>query len=307
MAIQPPILRGGDTIGIVTLGSPLDATIIDERIRTLEDMGFNVIVGKYAYSYDGIVAASAEQRAEDFMEMIYNPKVKMILPTRGGTGVRDILPYLDYQAINKNPKIISGYSDITILLNILSQFSNLITFQSLLLIDFNSNTPAYSFNQFFAATSTVTRTRAIQNPPGIQLKSLIPGHVRGPIVGGNLTSFVGSLGTPYEINTSGKIIVIEETHEPTNTIYRYLTQLIMAGKFQDCRGIIMGQCTNCSISYGTSYDDLINGLLFPLGKPLMTNLSTAHSYYKAAVPIGAVADLDTYNNTLTVLEPTVKV
>ncbi|MBP1960997.1 S66 peptidase family protein [Paenibacillus aceris] len=307
MAIQPPILKGGDTIGIVTLGSPLDATIIDERIRTLEDMGFNVTVGKYAYSYDGIVAASAQQRAEDFMTMIYNPTVKMILPTRGGTGVRDILPYLDYQAINRNPKIVSGYSDITILLNILNQFSNLITFQSLLLIDFNANTPAYSFNQFFAATSTVTRTRAIQNPPGIQLKSLIPGHVRGPIVGGNLTSFVGSLGTPYEINTSGKIIVIEETHEPSNTIYRYLTQLIMAGKFRDCQGIVMGQCTNCSISYGTSYDDLINGLLYPLGKPLMTNLNTAHGYYKAAVPIGAVADLDTYNNTFTVLEPTVKV
>lgn len=68
----------------------------------------------------------------------------------------------------------------------------------------------------------------------------------------------------------------------------------------------MGQCTNCTTSYGTSYEDLIEGVLVPLGKPLMTNLATAHGHYKAAIPIGAVADLDTYHNTLTVIESTVQ-
>ena len=62
MAIRPPILQRGDTIGIVTLGSPLDANIIDERIQTIENMGFKVVVGKYAYAYGGIVAATAQQR-----------------------------------------------------------------------------------------------------------------------------------------------------------------------------------------------------------------------------------------------------
>lgn len=306
MAIRPPILQSGDTIGIVTLGSPLDASTIDARIQTLENMGFQVIVGKYAYSYDGIVASTAQHRAEDLMNMFVNRNVKMILPTRGGTGVKDILPYLDYRIINNSPKIVTGYSDITILLNVLYQFANLITFQSLLLIDFSASTPAYNFDQFYAATSTLLSRRVIQNPPGMQFNSLVKGNVRGPIVGGNLTSFVGTLGTPFEVNTTGKIIVIEETHEPTNTIYRYLTQLIMAGKFRDCAGIVMGQCTNCSVSYFTTYNDLITGLIVPLGKPLMTNFSTAHGYYKSAIPIGAMVELDTYNNRLTVLEPTVK-
>lgn len=305
MAIRPPILQAGDTIGIVTLGSPLDASTIDARIQTLENMGFNVVVGKYVYAYGGIVASTAQQRASDLMDMFVNPTVKMILPTRGGTGVKDILPYLDYKIINSHPKIVTGYSDITILLNILYQFANLITFQSLLLIDFSPNTPAYNFDQFYATTSTLMSPRVIQNPPGTLLTSLVEGNVRGLIVGGNLTSFVGTLGTPFEINTAGKIVVIEETHEPTNAVYRYLTQLIMAGKFRDCIGIVMGQCTNCPISYNTSYDDLIEGLMVPLGKPLMTNLSTAHGYYKAAIPIGAMAQLDTYNHTFTVLEPTV--
>ncbi|WNR46750.1 S66 peptidase family protein [Paenibacillus roseipurpureus] len=303
--IRPPRLQSGDTIGIVTLGSPLDANTIDARIQTLEDMGFQVIVGKYTYAYGGIVATTAQQRADDLMSMFLNPNVKMILPTRGGTGVKDILPYLDYPIIQSNPKIVTGYSDITILLNILYQFANLIAFQSLLLIDFSPNTPAYNYDQFYAATSTHISPRVIQNPQGMPLNSLVKGNVSGRIVGGNLTSFVGTLGTPFEVDTKGKIIVLEETHEPTNTIYRYLTQLIMAGKFRDCVGIVMGQCTDCSTSYFTTYNDLIAGLIVPLGKPLLTNLSTAHSYYKAAIPIGALINLNTYTSTLTVLEPTV--
>jgi muramoyltetrapeptide carboxypeptidase len=305
MAIKPPLLQIGDTIGIVTIGSPLDANMINARVRTLTDMGFNVVLGRYVYSYEGIVAAPAQQRAEDLMNMFTNPRVKMILPTRGGTGVQTILPYLDYGVIRENPKIVSGYSDITILLNILYQFSNLITFHSLMLIDFRPDTPAYNFNQFFTATSTLTSPRVIQNPPGFPLTSLVSGNVTGPIIGGNLTSLVNSLGTPYEMNTEGKILFLEDVNSPTTMIYRYLNQLLMAGKFDNCLGIIMGECTNCPISYGTSYEDLINDLLVPLGKPLMTNLATAHGYYKAAIPIGATVNLNTINNTLTVLEPTV--
>ena len=79
-----------------------------------------------------------------------------------------------------------------------------------------------------------------------------------------MTSLVNAIGTPYEINTQGKILFLEETHSPTTMIFRYLTQLLMSGKFQNCLGIIIGECTNCLVSYGTTYEDLINDLLVPL-------------------------------------------
>jgi len=139
------------------------------------------------------------------------------------------------------------------------------------------------------------------------LISRIPGNVTGPIVGGNLTSFVDNLGTPFEVDTRGKIILIEEVHEPINTVYRYINHLILAGKFRDCAGIIMGECTSCTIAYGKSYEDLINEVIVPLNKPLMTNLASGHGRYKMAIPIGAQANLNTYNNTLTILEPTVSI
>jgi len=305
MASRPPILRAGDTIGIVTLGSPPDAATIDTGIQTLQSMGFNVLVGEYAYSSAGIVAASPLERATDLMNMFENPDVKAIIPTRGGTGVSDIIPYLDYDVIRTNPKIITGYSDITILLNVLYEFSDLITFHSLLLLNFRPDTPAYNYNQFFTATSTITAPRPLENPPGMPLISRVPGNVTGTIVGGNLASFVDSLGTPFEIDTRGRILFIEETHEAASRVYRMIAHLIHAGKFRDCIGIIMGECAGCYANYGKTYEDIINEVIVPLGKPLMTNLASGHGYYKMAIPIGAVTNLNTYNNTLTVLEPTV--
>ncbi|WP_195604077.1 S66 peptidase family protein [Clostridium tyrobutyricum] len=307
MAVKPQILRTGDTIGIVTLGSPLSADVINAGIQILKDMGFNVVLGKYVYSYGGYVASTEQQRASDLMEMFKNPDVKAIIPTRGGVGVAGIIPYLDYPVIARNPKIITGYSDITILLNVLYIWANLITFHSLLLIDFRSNTPAYNMNQFFAATSTIISPRRLENPPGMPLISRVSGNVTGPIVGGNLTSFVDNLGTTFEIDTRGKILLIEEVHEPINTVYRYINHLILAGKLRDCAGIIMGECTNCEPAYGKSYEDLINEVIVPLNKPLMTNLASGHGTYKMTIPIGAQANLNTYNNTLTILEPTVRI
>lgn len=303
--IKPPILQEGDTIGIVSLGSPLDRNIINERIRTIENMGFKVVVGKHVYDQNGFLAGTDQERAADLMAMFENTDVKMILPTRGGVGVAGILPFLDDETILRNPKIITGYSDMTILLNVLYDYTGLITFHSLMLINFKLETPAYNFDQFFTATSTLVAPRQIENPPGFPLVSKVEGNVTGPIVGGNLTSFVDSLGTPFEISTKGRILFLEETNEPINKVYRYMNHLKLAGKLEDCLGIIMGQCTGCETAYGISYEALINEFLIPLDKPLMTNLATGHGTYKAAIPIGATVNLNTVNNTLTVLEPTV--
>ena len=305
MATRPPQLRSGDTVGIVTLGSPLAANRINERITFLQGMGFNVVVGDHAYSTEWIPVSYPREMASDLMKMFLNKDVKWILPTRGGVGVASILPFLDFSIIAQNRKIISGYSDITVLMNVLYEYANLITFQSLLLIDFKPGTPVYNFNQFFSATSTLTAPWEIKNPPGMVLESLVPGNVTGPIIGGNLTSYVDTLGTPYEINTENKILVLEETHEPINKVYRLLSHLLLAKKFDDCIGIVIGECTSCVPAYGKTFQDVINDFLVPLGKPLMTNLATAHGIYKATIPIGATVNLNTFNSTLTVMEPVV--
>ncbi|WP_338449275.1 LD-carboxypeptidase [Niallia oryzisoli] len=305
MATRPPVLQRGDTVGIVTLASPYPSEYINKAVANLKKSGFNVVLGKHVYSQNGIVAGTDEQRASDLMDMFVDKRVKMIMSTRGGTGSLGVLPHLDYNIIARNPKIVSGYSDISIVLNVLNQFTGLITFIGLMLEDFVPTTPAYNFTSFYTAVSTFQSPRQILNPPNIPLRSLVSGNVTGRIVGGNLTSIVDSLGTPYEIDTRGKILLLEEQREPSTTIYRYLNHLKIAGKFRDCVGIIMGECTDCIEAYGKSWDDVINDLLIPLGKPLIKNLTTSHGVYKATIPIGANVNLDSRNGKITVLEPAV--
>ncbi|MFC5701666.1 LD-carboxypeptidase [Cohnella faecalis] len=306
MATKPLALQRGDVIGIVTLGSPLEAAVIDARIDVLRRTGLGVVLGRHVYDATGFLAGPAAGRAEDLMTMFADPRVKMILPTRGGVGVEGILPYLDFAYIANHPKIVSGYSDITALLNALYQQADLISLHSLLLIDFKSETPAYNFEQFFTATSSIEAPRPILNPPGKPMTGKVPGIATGPIVGGNLTSFVGMLGTPFEIDTRGKIVLIEETHEPVNTVYRYLEQLRLAGKLNDCSGILIGECTGCVEAYGVTYEELIDNYLVPLGKPLISNLASGHGVYKAAIPIGANAVMDGAEGTIALLEPAVR-
>ncbi|PTX58473.1 muramoyltetrapeptide carboxypeptidase [Melghirimyces profundicolus] len=305
MAIKPPMLRPGDTIGIVTPGSPEEADVINDRIDTLRGMGFNVVLGQYVYAENGFLAGTDQQRAFDLMSMFENEQVNMIMPTRGGVGVAGILPYLDYNLIRRNPKIVTGYSDITVLLNVLYQLSNLVTFHGLMLVNFHQEEPAYNFEQYFEAVTQVNPFRRIENPPDKPQISRVPGNVTGPVVGGNLTPFVGTLGTPFDIDTRGKILLLEEVNEPMTRVYRYLNHLKLAGKFDDCIGIILGECTDCIPSFGVTYEDLINDFLVPLGKPLMTNVATAHGEYKTTIPIGVNVNLNTFENTLTVVEPAV--
>ncbi|WP_123041970.1 S66 peptidase family protein [Cohnella candidum] len=306
MAVRGPALQQGDTIGVVTLGSPLARDIIDERVRYLQAMGFQVAIGRHVYDQNGYLAGSDTDRATDLMGMFADPRVKMILPVRGGVGVEGILPYLDYAMIASNPKLLSGYSDITVLLNALYQFSGLVALHSLMLIDFRPETPAYNFGQFFTAASSAAVPRAISNPPGMPLAGKVPGQAEGPVVGGNVTSLVGSLGTPFELDTSGAILLLEETHEPINRVYRSLEQLKLAGKFEDCAGILVGQCTHCPDAYGKSYENLIDEFLVPLGKPLVSELASGHGVYKAAIPIGSRLRIDGGTGELELLEPAVR-
>lgn len=306
MAIKPAALQRGDTVGVVSLGSPLSRDTIDARVAYLRLMGLQVELGRHVYADEGYLAGPAAQRAEDLMAMFADARVKLILPVRGGVGVEGILPFLDFDYIRAHPKIVTGYSDITALLNALTQFADLTTLHSLLLIDFRPDTPTYNFEQFFAATSSPAAPRPLRNPPGLPLVAKVPGVVTGPLAGGNLTSLTGTLGTPYEIDTSGKILLLEETHEPVNTVYRYVEQLRLAGKLADCAGILMGECTGCPDAYGQSYEDLIDNYLVPLGKPLLSGFASGHGVFKAAVPIGAVATMNVEERTIVLEEAAVR-
>ena len=126
-------------------------------------------------------------------------------------------------------------------------------------------------------------------------KPLTPGVARGPIVGGNLAVLCGTLGSPYEINTEGRILLIEDIGEPPYRVDRFLSQLRLAGKLQAAVGVIVGQFTDCKAADdrpSLPVDEVLAEYLAPLGTPVLGNYPVGHARDNATLPLGVAAEVD---------------
>ena len=149
----------------------------------------------------------------------------------------------------------------------------------------------------------------MDNPIGFQIESMVPGKARGKIVGGNLSLIAATIGTPYEIDTKGKILFLEEIGEFTYSVDRMLTQLRLSGKLKDCTGIILGNFTDCLPQY-EGFDhtlmEVFNDIIVQAKKPTIYNFMAGHCTPKITIPLGAESLLDADNSTLTIVESALK-
>ena len=132
-------------------------------------------------------------------------------------------------------------------------------------------------------------------PPQQKMEMLVPGKASGRLCGGNLSLVVASLGTPWEIDTRGKILFLEDVHEKTYRIDSMLTQLRNAGKFRDCAGIVLGAWTDCEPEYpdrSLQLPEIFAQLIVPAGKPAVMNLACGHTMPTVALPMGRMCRLD---------------
>lgn len=300
-------LKKGDTIGLISPAGPENPDKIKESIQFLKSLGFNVKEGKHIYDKLGYLAGSDTDRAEDFMNMFADKDVDMILCVRGGYGTMRILPLIDFDIVKQNPKIFAGFSDITTLLNAISQKCNLTTFHSPMC---NSKLSDKNTLDSFLKTLMLGYTPyTIKNPDNIPVNCFSSEPViSGPLVGGNLSLLCSTIGTSFEVNTKDKILFIEDVGEEPYEIDRMLTQLILSRKFDECNGIILGQFTNCDLPHyerSLTLEQVISDRLLSLNKPTMTNIQSGHSYPKLTLPIGAKVEVDFLESKINVLEAVV--
>ncbi|ABK62639.1 S66 peptidase family protein [Clostridium novyi] len=300
-------LKPGDTIGLVSPSSPENPDKIKESIAFLKEQGFKIKEGKHLYDKRGYLAGTDKNRAEDFMNMFLDDEVSMILCVRGGYGAMRILPYLDYEKIKENPKILVGFSDITVLLNSISSNCDFITFHGPMATSNLKDKETY--NSLFTTLMTGTRPYDLINPENIDTFCNIPGIAEGKIVGGNLSLIASTMGTPYEIDTKDNILFIEDINEEPYSIDRMLSQLELGGKLKDCSGFIIGQFTKCTLPHyerSLTLEEILEDKILSLGKPTISNFMSGHDYPKLTLPIGARGVINCNNNKLYILEPVVK-
>ena len=313
--IKPPVLKKGDTIGVISPASPSESK--SEIIRaqeTLEDMGYKVVIGKNVNKQKGFVAASEDERAWDLNYMFKNDGIDAVFVTQGGYGSAQILDKIDYEAIKKSPKIFTGFSDITSLHLAMNKFSNLMTFHGPGMARFNSeDLTEYTKKQFFKAIAGTAPLGKIELADEKKwLNSIVPGKCEGQLIGGNMTLICASLGTPYEIDCRGKILLLEEVDTEPWVIDHMLSHLRNAGKLNDAAGFLIGQCHGCRpFEHNPGYycdisiEDVFEYYFKPIGKPALYGLPLGHTDDLATLPLGAFCILDSTTKTFEVLESAV--
>lgn len=305
-------LRKGDTIGIISPASPSEnKSEVTRGIEMLEHMGYKVKTGRNLNKRKGFVAATEEERADDINQMFRDDTVDAVFVTQGGYGSAQLLDKLDFEAIGLNPKIFTGFSDITSLHLALNKIADIVTFHGPGMARFNrEDLTEYTEKQFFKALESTEPLGEI--PLADQKKWLNPigrGKCRGTLIGGNLTLICASLGTPYEIETKDRILLIEDVDTEPWIFDHMLCHLRNAGKLQGAAGIVIGECKNCvpfkyepGFLVDTSLEDVLEYYLSPLGIPVLYGLPLGHTDDLATLPLGVMAELDCDQKIFRVLE-----
>ena len=305
-------LKPGDTIGFIApSGAVRTPGTVEQAAAEAEKAGFRVKLGESCHQKYGYLSGTDEVRARDVNAMFRDDRVDAIQCVRGGYGTTRILDLIDYDAIAANPKIFMGFSDITAMHIAMLNRAELVTFHGPMgAADWTEAMHPVSFASMMRAVGTAEPMGELKNAPGYcQRKTVNPGSAEGQLVGGNLTLITSLLGTPYELDTKGRILFIEEIGEHTYCVDRMLTQLRLAGKLDDCAGVVFGDFKNCEIEYpqyGLTLEQIISDVVAPCGKPVFTGLQSGHCTPKLTLPLGVRCRMDADACSLTVLEAAVR-
>ncbi len=291
--IQPPYLKPGDTVAIVAPSGILKnrQKEVQQAVELLKSWGLHAVVGDHVFSQDNHFAGTDAQRCEDFQKAMDDPKVSAIWCARGGYGTVRIIDNLDYTKFRKHPKWLIGYSDITALHN---QFHNE-GFESIHALMCTSLTDALND----ISESVETYRKAIFGEPlqynlkGSQYNRI--GKVSAPLVGGNLTMLHTMLGSKTSIDTSEKILFIEEIGEYKYHIDRMLQSLKRAGYFDNCKGLLVGDMSKLrknTTLWGSSVEQLILDALSDYDFPICFNMPAGHEKDNRAMILGRTIEMN---------------
>lgn len=329
--ILPPPLKPGETIGFFSPSAP--ATVFApkrfERAKAyLENKGFKLVAGSLTGKIDHYRSGSILERAEELNALIRDPKVRCIMSTIGGMNSNSLLPYIDYEALKNDPKIIIGYSDVTaLLLGIYSQ-TGLVTFYGPALVaSFGEFPPLVdqTFDSFLALTSASSQDRYQYTQPEYwtdifidwnsqdEAKPVYPNHceflgsgtVSGRLIGGNQNTMMAIWGTPYQPEIQqGDILLLEDSMHDIATVERTTAQLKLAGVFDRISAIILGKHELFKDS-GTLRKpiDVLREVLGDTKLPIINGFDSCHTHPMLTIPIGTRVTIDFDQETVCLAEP----
>jgi muramoyltetrapeptide carboxypeptidase len=288
----PPLLRPaplvkGDTIGVVAPSYAPREGWLHRGVRALERAGYSVILDSEISTMRRFERTEDERRAENFMGMWLDPKVKAMIGGTGGYGATRMIPHLEPEIFRRNPKAFVGYSDITALHLWLMRRSGLRVFHGPTVDDL---TPSMRDATFSSLINALTNPRPSARLGKDHARCVLPGTATGRLVGGNLSLVQQTIGTNYEIDTNGAILFLEETRDPMSVVDERLVHLRAAGLMDNLAGIVIGQLS-VDRSEEEEFEDFILDLVSDLGVPVMMDFPAGHENPNLTLPLGTEVEM----------------
>ena len=298
----------GSTLGIMCPSSKFnEPKTLEIFLEYLTKKGFKYKLGKSMNESYGYLAGSDEVRADDLNGFFKDDDVDAILCFRGGYGFARFLNEIDYELISKKPKLLIGFSDVTALLNAIYKKTKVIGLHGEMGIRMKKEyleNDFYSFKNMIDTMLGVAPSNLLEgfeNAVSFKNNSII----KGEIVGGNLSLVASLMGTPYEIDTKDKILLLEDVDEVPYTIDRYLCTLRLANKLKDAKALVIGYFTRCDkepTSTNQSIKDVLEEYTKDLDCQVVYNFPTGHDQPFVNVPLGVPVEINPISKSVIVLE-----
>jgi muramoyltetrapeptide carboxypeptidase len=289
--LRPAALRPGDTVGIIAPAGVIDGNALEAGCAWLLRKGYQPFYLPSILDRDLYFAGSAQRRLDEFHQMFSRSEVKAIICARGGYGCNYLLPKIDLDVVRANPKIFCGASDVTTLLTHLCDRADLVTFHGPML---NVDVRPDGVDEDSWSTAMVSGEAYRREFSGDEVRTLVPGSAEGMLYGGCLSLLCASLGTPYEVETPGTILFLEDLAEPAFRIDRMLMHLKLAGKFEGVCGLIFGEMLKCGPRGDEDYtlQHVVQRIVGDLGIPVAYGLKSGHvTRGNVTLPFGVTAQL----------------
>lgn len=288
--IQPPFLKSGDEVAIISPAWSIDEDKIKDGINVLEDWGLKVHIGRNALKTDGPYAGTDSERISDLQEVTDNKNIKAVLCSRGGYGMLRIIDRLNFSALKRNPKWFVGFSDITILLTWLSIQENIISIHGEMPLNYmRKETSAEALESLHGALFGHLK------PVRWKGEFLRPADVTGEVTGGNFSLLYSLIGSVAEPKTRGRILFIEDTGEYYYHLDRMMTSLRLAGKLRGLSALVSGGFTEMKetkIQWGKSEWEIISEAVAGNKYPVLSGFPAGHINDNRAFYIGKQAKIE---------------
>lgn len=290
MTAAVPALRPEGTIGLIAPAGP--ATLdVEKAGQWMRARGYDLRIFPGVYERDGYLAGSDQSRLDDLHRAFADPHIDAIFCLRGGYGTPRLLDRLDFDLLRHNPKPFVGYSDITALHLAISRYSGFVTFHGPML-----NADLLGDKQPPTESSLLSMLRGdlgagsvLAHPVAYSLTTIAPGIACGRLLGGNLSMIAAVMGTPFEIDAEGIILLIEDVNEPIYRIDRLLTHLRLAGKLAQVAGVLVGDVAGVD---PMALERLLKQTFEPLCIPVLAGWRSGHCDPNLTLPMGALVRLD---------------